>query len=103
MINNKLIKNITLLDNFKQIGQRLNDGQTKAYQLEYNHFYIMINSHPTNNALYFINSYDGSVSTIFESSKENLVFTFDKSNYLLSIRAKGTARGYLYDTGLSNG
>lgn len=73
----------------------VNDSSTKTYQLERGGFYLFIDSHPYNNSIGIINGYQGNVKYIIETSG-HLVFTYNTSNYQMTVRTVNGARFKLY-------
>lgn len=73
----------------------VSDSTTKIYQLERNGFYLFIDSHPYNNSIGIINGFNGNVKNIIETSG-HLVFTYNSSNYQMTVRTINGARFKLY-------
>ena len=106
-ISNILYNNTTTLDTFFNSllkctlkyttdgADSVSDSTTKIYQLERNGFYLFIDSHPYNNSVGIINGFNGNVKNIIETSG-HLVFTYNSSNYQMTVRTINGARFKLY-------
>ena len=77
-------------------NEAISDNQTKIYQLERGGFYLFIDSHPYNNSIGIINGFDGSVKYIIQPNVGHLIFTYNTSNYKMTIQTINGARFKLY-------
>lgn len=77
-------------------NSQVSDNQTKIYQLYRGGFYLFIDSHPYNNTIGVINSFDGAVRYILQTSASHLTFTYNSNNNQMTVKASNGARFKLY-------
>jgi len=75
---------------------QVSDNQTKIYQLERSGFYLFIDSHPYNNTIGVINGFAGGVNYLLQTSSSHLTFTYNTSNYQMTVKAVNGARFKIY-------